>query len=332
MTDLSRRVFFRALCAAGLAGASFVHADESGAAGAEIFDSWAAEPNLVRFWTSRVSKPVRLMFLSDTHLFLDDQRGEPFRQYSDRMAHAYNKTKHYKTGAETDPAASFLETLEKAKKWKADAIVMLGDMVSFPSEAGVEWLVSNLDAAGIPWYYVAGNHDWHYEGLPGSDEELRREWAPKRLSPLYRGRDPLMSAVDIGELRLLLIDDSIYEILPEQLDFFCRQVQTGKPLVLGMHIPLYAPGRSVGFGCGHPDWNAEHDENYKIERREKWRASGHTPVTCAFRREVFTAPNLLAVFAGHVHGDFLDVQNGHPQFVVPTNSNGNHTFAGFLPK
>jgi len=26
------------------------------------------------------------------------------------------------------------------------------------------------------------------------------------------------------------------------------------PLVLLVHIPLYAPGKSISFGCGNPNW------------------------------------------------------------------------------
>jgi hypothetical protein len=102
-----------------------------------------------------------------------------------------------------------------------------------------------------------------------------------------------MAAIEVGGLRAVVIDNSTYEILPEQAAFFREQVASGAPLALFMHIPLYAPGRAVGFGCGHPDWNAAHDKNWQIERRMKWPESGHTPTTLAFRRDVFAAPNLL---------------------------------------
>ncbi|MDA3925741.1 MAG: hypothetical protein PF904_13665 [Kiritimatiellae bacterium] len=61
------------------------------------------------------------------------------------------------------------------------------------------------------------------------------------------------------------IDNSTYEILPEQLTFFQKQVDSGVPLVLMMHIPMYAPGRPIGFGCGHPEWGAKTDRNWELQ-------------------------------------------------------------------
>lgn len=45
--------------------------------------------------------------------------------------------------------------------------------------------------AEIPCRYIAGNHDWHFEGS-GPDipqPELRRRWI-KKLAPLYAGENP----------------------------------------------------------------------------------------------------------------------------------------------
>lgn len=58
--------------------------------------------------------------------------------------------------------------------------------------------------------------------------------------------------VTVHGIRFLTIDNSNYEIFPEQLEFFRTQVAGGQPLVLLLHIPLYAPGRLMGFGCGNP--------------------------------------------------------------------------------
>ena len=292
---------------------------------------WSADQNRIRFGSTNITNPVKILFVSDTHLYIDDFRGEPFRQYSARMAGAYNETTHFQTGIKTNPEESlrFLPSLIQIEK--PDAVVLLGDILSFPSEAGVELLCSILDETGVPWYYISGNHDWHYEGLPGTELELRKEWTAKRLTPLYHGNNPMMYTVNLNGLNIVLIDDSVYEIIPEQLDFLRVQIDSGIPFILGMHIPLYVPGRDVGFGCGHPDWNAANDRNWEIERRPRWRESGHSEVTFAFHYEVFSAPNILGVFTGHIHGSFTDSLNGVPQFVVPTNSNGNYKIAEFKP-
>ena len=119
---------------------------------------------------------------------------------------------------------------------------------------------------------------------------------------------------------------------PEQLAFFRKEVATGKPLVLLVHIPLYAPERSLGFGCGHPDWNAKNDKNYQLERRPQWPEAGHNEVTKAFYKKVMNAPNLLGIFAGHTHKQTLDVMNGLPQIVTNPNFTGAYLKLEFIPQ
>ena len=237
------------------------------------------------------------------------------------MAQAYETTRHYRTGERSSPEAVFLETLGYARTAAADLIVVGGDLLSFPSVAAVEWACARLDDTGIPWLYVAGNHDWHYEGMAGSSAELR-SWGEHRLASLYRGRDPLMGIFELSGLRFVLIDNGTYEISPEQLDFYREAVAVGQPVILVCHIPLYVPGRDVSYGCGHPQWGAATDKNYRIERRPQWPATGHTETTIRFHREVFRTENLLAILCGHTHRPAVDVYNSIPLFVAPANASG----------
>lgn len=285
----------------------------------------------VRLRTPAVEKPTRLLVLADTHLFRDDARGEPYREFSARMAKAYNQTKHFRSRETTNPEACFEETLKTAQNEKAELLVLAGDIFSFPSEAAIEWVMERLEKTGIPWVYTAGNHDWHYEGQSGTSAELRRTWCEKRLRPLYQGGDAMMSARQVGGVNVVLIDNSTYEIQPEQLGFFRQQIAAGRPMVLCVHIPLYVPDRPVSFGCGHPQWGAAHDKNFGIERRPRWR-EGHTQVTLDFHREVFAAPNVLGVFAGHTHQATLDTWQGLPQVVVGANATGAHAIVEVLPQ
>lgn len=276
----------------------------------------------VRLRSRSIREEGRILMVADTHLFRDDQRGAPFIQFSGRMAAAYNRTRHHVTGAETHPEASFEAAMERAREWNAGLVALVGDIVSFPSESAVEWVLGRVRGSGRPFRYTAGNHDWHYEGMAGSLDALRQDWSRERLAPLHQGGDPLASRFELAGVEVLLIDNSTYEIQPSQLEFFRVAVRRGKPLVLMVHIPLYAPGRPLGFGCGHPDWNARNDRGHELERRERWRASGHTETTRTFHAEVFGAPNLLGVFAGHVHRPSLDLVNGVPQVVTEANAVG----------
>lgn len=332
--SVARRRFLQMAAVAGTA--AVVRSEDASAASSQpparcLRGGFALDAERLRIFSPAVRAPLKIMVIGDTHLFLDDARGEPYQSYSGRMAKTYNTTKHVATGASTTPQACFEEALSRAREERVALLVLVGDILSFPSEAAVEWAHARLQASGVPYLYIAGNHDWHYEGMEGTSHDLRATWTAQRLAPLYQGRHPLMAAVDVGGVRAVVIDDSTYEILPEQAAFFREQVASGMPLALFMHIPLYAPGRGIGFGCGHPDWNASRDKNWQIERRMKWPEAGHTPTTLSFRRDVFAAPNLLGVFAGHIHRPSLDCVNGIPQIVTAANAAGGFVTAEFLP-
>ncbi len=285
-----------------------------------IRGAFSMDKNRVSIFTNAQIKPTRIFHIADTHLSIDDERGVPFQEFSKRMAAAYKSNIHFQTGEELTTKESFEMTLNLAKEQNADFLALTGDIFSFPSEAAVEWAFGKLKETGIPFAYVAGNHDWHYEGMKGSSQQLREIWANKRLKPLYQGNQALFAEYNLNGIRFVCIDNSTYEILPEQLEFFKNQAKSDVPIILLMHIPLYMPGRPVGFGCGHPEWGANSDKNFEIERREKWRAGGHTKVTMDFYNEVFNSSNLLAIFTGHTHRQTIDIKNGIPQVVSTLNA------------
>jgi DNA repair exonuclease SbcCD nuclease subunit len=289
------------------------------------------EQQEVFFYAEVINESIKVIHIADTHLFKDDERGIPYRKFSNRMAKAYNQTTHFKTQINTNPEEAFEQTLEFAKEVNADLITLIGDIFSFPSEAAIEWVLLKLKDTGIPYIYTAGNHDWHYEGMEGAMESLRDTWINKRLRPLYQGNHPLMAAYDIKGIRFLAIDNSTYQINEEQLAFFTEQVDSGMPLVLLIHIPMYAPGKKISFGCGNPNWGAETDINFELERRPKWPERGHTQTTFNCQKKVFEAPNLLGIFTGHIHRNSIEMIKGKPQIVADDNASGGYLDINFLP-
>lgn len=285
----------------------------------------------VAIYAEVINTSLKVVHIADTHLFKDDERGIPYQKFSNRMAKAYNQTTHFKTRLKTNPEEAFEQTLAFAKEVNADVITLIGDIFSFPSEAAIEWVLSKLKDTGIPYIYIAGNHDWHYEGMEGSLDSLRDTWIEKRLLPLYQGNNPLMAAYDIKGIRFLAIDNSTYEINEEQLAFFNEQVDSGMPFVLLVHIPMYAPGKKISFGCGNPNWGADTDVNFELERRPKWPESGHTQTTIDFHKNVFDAPNLLGIFTGHIHRNSIEIIKGKPQIVADDNASGGYLDINFLP-
>lgn len=331
---MKRRSFFRktstALAGIGLTSASFPDTTKKKIKKL-VKVCVTIDQQEVFFHTDVIKESVKVVHIADTHLFKDDERGIPYQEFSHRMAKAYNQTTHFKTLEKTNPEEAFEQTLAFAKEINADLITLVGDIFSFPSEAAIEWALSKLKETSIPYIYIAGNHDWHYEGMEGSLETLRDTWIEKRLLPLYQDNHPLMSAYDIKGIRFLAIDNSTYQINKEQLAFFKEQVASGMPLVLLVHIPMYAPGKGTGFGCGNPNWGASTDRNFELERRPKWPENGHTQTTLNFHKEVFNAPNLLGIFAGHIHRNSIEIIKGKPQIVSDDNASGGYLDINFLP-
>ena len=285
--------------------------------------SFASLKESLRFTMPSYRGACRFMVVGDSHLTIDDARGEPFKEYSGRMSKPYRSALHFRTGRPIASPDGFEYALAQAQKMNVDFLALVGDIVSFPSEAGVEYVRKRLDASGLNWMYISGNHDWHYEGLPGTEMALRAEWTKKRLAPLYQGADPMMASRVVKGIRFVFIDNSLYEILPEQLAFWKQEAAKGEPVALMMHIPLYMPGYGPReAGCAHPEWGAEVDPHWKIERRPQWPEAGHTQTTFAFRETVFSTPNLLGVFVGHDHCHMFAFDRGHVQCVTAANADG----------
>lgn len=302
---------------------------KSGKAASEVIFSYNAPS--INIYSAAVEDTTRLFVISDTHLWVSDEREEPYRENSKRMASAYNKTAHFQTGQPTNPEEALRATAALAKAHKADAITLLGDMVSYPSERGVELVQEIMNSTGIKWYYTCGNHDWHYEGMEGDRLTLRGKWREERLLPLFGGKNPNGYVVDANGIQLLILDTSTYDVLPEQLALTKQVIASGKPFILLMHIPLYAPGRHVAYGIGHPDWGEKSDSGYKIERREQWPAEGHSQTDYDFYKAVTSAPNLLASISGHVHTNGVDIIEGKPHFTVEANARGAYYEVVIMP-
>ncbi|AFK67960.1 metallophosphoesterase [Pseudomonas putida ND6] len=54
----------------------------------------------------------------------------PYRQYSERMAAAYNSTQHFQSGQATTPMQAFAATLDLAVEQKVDLLVLGGGISS----------------------------------------------------------------------------------------------------------------------------------------------------------------------------------------------------------
>lgn len=287
----------------------------------------------LRIWSPLVREAVHLFALADSHLYEADERNAPYHPYSARMEGAYNEVAHYRTHRPTTPAAAFRECMEVAAASPADAIVHLGDLVSYPSEHSIEYASALIRKSGKPFYYVSGNHDWNYEGLDDDDKTAARErWMP-RLKPFYNeGVNPLMYSVVIKGVKLIFIDDSADTVSPEQIDFFCREVRWDGPSLLMMHIGQAFPGHD-SFYLGYPRFRPVYTPGRGLAMLSKADGS-HEPQIERFFAEVLRASRetgLLATVVGHEHDIRSEEVENHRQFVLPFGGNGSYTDILLLP-
>jgi predicted phosphodiesterase len=280
-----------------------------------------------------LEKPFTIIHITDAHISCDNAADRAFLQYSERMKLAYapGRVRHYLSGEPCAPLDCFREVLSAAREAKADLLVLTGDIINYPSAAAVTKIVEILEDTGIPWVYTAGNHDWHYEGMEGSEERLRGIWIEKRLKPFYKNTDPLCSALTINGVSILLIDSSSYQINREQLDFYRETAALQQPLFIFTHIPLYMPSMPPGeLCCGHPEWGAATDKNWQIERRERWSETGNRPETTELIKLLPETENLCAVFAGHLHKNQIIHYAGKTQYISATAANGQYRTVRFI--
>jgi 3',5'-cyclic AMP phosphodiesterase CpdA len=254
---------------------------------------------------------VRVLHISDSHVSVEGDDTEEVVQFCARMHGAYSSY---------DRLGSFMSLMDLAIEKDVDLIALGGDQVNYPGPRAVERLTQELKRTRIPWVFTAGNHDWHYEGMPGSSTDLRQRWR-QELAPFYAGNDPHASSVEVNGLRFVLIDNSTFQIDDHQLTFFRDSVSDGTPVVLMVHIPLSVPtlrndrpGKPL---CGDPEWGEHTDNGWETERREKWSAAGNLPSTERFLAAAELTPNLVAVLCGHIHQARVDrVSDSASQYVV----------------
>jgi 3',5'-cyclic AMP phosphodiesterase CpdA len=282
-----------------------------------------------------LKKVTRVLHISDSHISVFDDREAAFHQYAARMDKAYRSVPHYKTKQPSRSTGNFLELMKRGTDKQVDLIALTGDIINNPSPASARFVAEAVKKTGIPFMYVAGNHDWHYEGMPGTLSQLRKTWIDKSLLPLYGGKNPLYASSVIDGINFVTIDNSTYQVNDQQLAFFRRQAARPMPLVLMMHIPLYLPKdakRKSVSTCGDPRWGWDIDRNYKTERRERWSKDGNLPSTTALLKAVQQARNLAAVLVGHTHSARADaISETAVQYVAARAVDGRHRLLTFKP-
>lgn len=181
---------------------------------------------------------LKILQITDMHISIADENEADMMKYGERMHKAYaNPRKHFSRDTSETTFQYFDDILQKAKNQNVNLLLLTGDILNFPSAVSVKYVYDKLSATGIPWLYISGNHDWHYEGLPGNIDSLRNVWTKKSLLPLYSGQNPLFYSTIIHGINFIGIDNSTGEVNVDQIRFLKDQLTKPEPIMIISHIP-----------------------------------------------------------------------------------------------
>jgi hypothetical protein len=149
-----------------------------------------------------------------------------------------------------------------------------------------------------------------------ADPPDRDYWRP-RLRPLTE--QPLDWHVQqMHGVNLLFVDDSNYQITPEQLRKTQKLLEDGRSCILFLHIPLAIDSlvpptvrmwrTPILLGA----------EGISTDKRTRWGMGERIePSTAEFCKLVKSHPQVQAIFAGHIHFDSQDeYRQGCSQYVT----------------
>jgi 3',5'-cyclic AMP phosphodiesterase CpdA len=281
-----------------------------------------------RIHIAGLARDLRILHLTDSHITEVDDRDPEAAPYAKRRGPDLF-FKHTPNGESTREV--FDRTLSDAREMGVDAGVLTGDIIDFPAWAGIEHVDRGMKALGASTLFAPGNHDWHFQHLEWSDA-VRQEYYP-RLHGLTAGT-PACQSMELGDVRLIALDNSTYQVTPEQLTFLRRELAAGQPCLLFMHIPIWieslAPDVMKTWGApimmaGPHGWTAE--------TRERWKVAGNDPSTLE-AYELLTrgeSENLAGIFCGHLHFEHADAyREGRFQYVSETGFSGGYRIIDLL--
>ncbi len=274
-----------------------------------------AQPLFTELPIRGLKAPFTILQITDVHACaLSPEEEADMPAY--RRAYALQRRRDF-SGGRADPPEDALPVLfDYAAEAGADLILLTGDFFDCPSEGNMACLEACIRSASAPCLLAIGNHDPYFA------DDYRTGGAAATYLPrmdALAGGDHRFAMKEFEHIIVAVADNDLEWVSEDVADAYTRAVRyaasVGKPLVLGMHIPLSVDtltadcirfwGRDICLGPGATGgWNAQ---------------------TLRFHRIVTESHDLApaAVIAGHLHIDHEDVfPNGVPQIVTDIASGG----------
>ena len=199
-------------------------------AGDEESAEWEIGIAEEKIYIPDISGEYTFLYVTDTHMIVPDV--EDSEEVTEHFASRFEEFKN----AEGVPSAEqFGAWIAYANAQEADAFLLGGDAIDYPSESNLKHLKENLDKLKMPYLYTVGNHDWTYP-WDYMTEQGKANYLPL-LAP-YMQENTAIHALELEELILVSVDNSTNQIAPEAMEEYKRILQKGKPVIVMLHVPL----------------------------------------------------------------------------------------------
>ncbi|MCQ6562946.1 metallophosphoesterase family protein [Paenibacillus mendelii] len=260
-----------------------------------------------------LKRELKLLHVTDSHFAEADNRDEErivadaerFRQVYGGRAMEY-----------------FQQAIRHSNEWKADCTIFTGDIVQFPSFRNMELMEEQFGQLTSPYLYTLGNHDWLFTHHHPNDE-LRSSFYP--LFNCVTGGNPSYGMIELEGVKLIILDDSNYQVNDAQLQFVRDQLAEGIPTLLFFHIPLYVPTLADKTLEVWRDPIMVNAPGWDPAARDRWGLREADASTQQFHQMLTEGeyPNAAAIFCGHLHFPHRDAfAEGRYQYVTKAGFEG----------
>ena len=245
-------------------------------------------------------EPFYFIHLGDTHVSYIDERD----QDDERLVEtAKNRLSYCPTDLRMLDDAAL-----KAKELDA-FIVHTGDIIDFVSEKNLD--IARDFTAKNEVFASAGNHEYHVYIWDDGEDIPRRESVAEKVQSAFTNDIRFSVCVKHG-VKFIAVDNSFHKVEQWQVDRFKEEIADGKPVILAMHVPIYAPDifefQMTKLDYPHPAWlmgvpeELMEEYDYEEDWIEEQKADDATNEFCDL---IISSPNIKAIVTGHDHANFV---------------------------
>jgi hypothetical protein len=170
-----------------------------------------------------IKNKYTFLYLTDNHLVVKSDSD------STEVQAESNKLIGFTNSSGINSIDAFPYWIEYANNKNVNALLMGGDMLSYPTRSGIDFMKQQLATLKTPYLYTLGNHDWSFSF------DYHSQYSKDEYKPLY---NDFTSVLEYDDLIVLTIDNSSNQVEQNSLDTFQYYFNKNKPMILVMHVPL----------------------------------------------------------------------------------------------